>query len=138
MKQVFLNLFQNGIQSLPSGGRMRVASSRVESHVNVEIATDGEPIPGEMIERLFVPFATSKPTGSGLGLAVALKLVREHGGQIRVRSEGEWGAIFSVVLPVSQNEDRRRGTDRRHRSLDRRDPLATEENLPPTSVSGGG
>jgi hypothetical protein len=74
-----------------------------------------------MIERLFVPFATSKRSGSGLGLPVALKLVREHGGQIRVRSEGEWGAIFTVVLPVPGNEDRRRvSSDRRQRILDRR------------------
>ncbi|HWN81361.1 MAG TPA: GAF domain-containing protein [Candidatus Udaeobacter sp.] len=123
MKQVLLNLFQNGIEALFDGGRFRVETGRLDTHVMVEVATDGDPIPGDMIERLFVPFATSKRQGSGLGLAVALKLVREHGGQIRVRSEGEWGAIFSVVLPISGNEDRRRPQgDRRHRLLDRRDP----------------
>jgi hypothetical protein len=99
-------------------------------HVALEVATDGEPIPGEMIERLFVPFATSKRAGSGLGLPVALKLVREHGGQIRVRSEGEWGAIFTVVLPIPGNEDRRAGAgDRRLRILDRR-------NLPADAGDG--
>lgn len=123
MKQVLLNLFQNGIEALLDGGRFRVETSRLDTHVVVEVATDGDPIPGDMIERLFVPFATSKRQGSGLGLAVALKLVREHGGQIRVRSEGEWGAIFSVVLPIPGNEDRRRPSgDRRHRLLDRRNP----------------
>jgi signal transduction histidine kinase len=122
MKQVLLNLFQNGLESLLDGGRFRVETHCLEAHVVVEVATDGDPIPGDMIERLFVPFATSKRQGSGLGLAVALKLVREHGGQIRVRSEGEWGAIFSVVLPIPGNEDRRRqSADRRHRLLDRRD-----------------
>ncbi len=120
IKQVLLNLFQNGIQSLPDGGRLRIETSRHGDQVHVEVATDGEPIPGDMIERLFVPFATSKSSGSGLGLPVALKLVREHGGQIRVRSEGEWGAIFSVVLPVPGNEERRGGPDRRQRFLDRR------------------
>ncbi len=123
IKQVLLNLFQNGIQSLPDGGRLRVDTIQRDDHVALEVATDGEPIPGEMIERLFVPFATSKRTGSGLGLPVALKLVREHGGQIRVRSEGEWGAIFTVVLPIPGNEDRRLiGGDRRQRILDRRIP----------------
>ncbi len=121
MKQVFLNLLQNGVESLPDGGRLRLETRRVGDHLTVEVATDGEPIPGDMIERLFVPFATSKRTGSGLGLAVALKLVREHGGQIRVRSAGEWGAIFSVVLPLPGNQDRRQKIDRRQRILDRRD-----------------
>jgi len=130
MRQVLLNLFQNGIQSLSDGGRLRLETRRNGPHLIVEVATDGEPIPGDMIERLFVPFATSKPTGSGLGLAVALKLVREHGGQIRVRSEGEWGAIFSVALPLPGNEDRRQRTDRRHRVLDRRDPAAGGEGSP--------
>jgi signal transduction histidine kinase len=121
VKQVLLNLFQNGIQSLPDGGRLRVETSQLGDQVAIEVASDGEPIPGDMIERLFVPFATSKRSGSGLGLPVALKLVREHGGQIRVRSEGEWGAIFTVVLPVPGNEDRRRvSSDRRQRILDRR------------------
>jgi signal transduction histidine kinase len=126
IRQVLLNLLQNGIQSLPDGGRLRLETGRSGPHLIVEVATDGEPIPGDMIERLFVPFATSKSTGSGLGLAVALKLVREHGGQIRVRSEGEWGAIFSVALPLPGNEDRRQGADRRFRVLDRRDPAGGE------------
>jgi signal transduction histidine kinase len=134
MKQVLLNLFQNGIESLFDGGRFRVETGCLETQVVVEVATDGDPIPGDMIERLFVPFATSKRQGSGLGLAVALKLVREHGGQIRVRSEGEWGAIFSVVLPIPGNEDRRRaGADRRYRMLDRRETEAAD----PRSEGGG-
>ncbi len=132
MKQVLLNLFQNGIESLVAGGRFRVETCRLDAHVLVEVATDGDPIPGDMIERLFVPFATSKRTGSGLGLPVALKLVREHGGQIRVRSEAEWGAIFTVVLPIPGNEDRRRQTDRRGRFLDRRDPTPELRLAPAT------
>lgn len=136
MKQVFLNLFQNGIESLPDGGRLKVETTRAGEQVTVEVATDGEPIPGDMIERLFVPFATSKRSGSGLGLAVALQLVREHGGQIRVRSEGEWGAIFTIVLPVPGNEDRRRSSDRRQRIFDRRNPgsgAAAEGEPPPVA-----
>ena len=134
MKQVLLNLFQNGVESLPDGGRLKVETTRVDEQVTVEVATDGEPIPGDMLERLFVPFATSKRSGSGLGLAVALQLVREHGGQIRVRSEGEWGAIFTIVLPIPGNEDRRRSADRRQRIFDRRNPGSgpgAEDEPPP-------
>jgi signal transduction histidine kinase len=137
IRQVLLNLLQNGVQSLPDGGRLSLQTSRSGQQLVVEVATDGEPIPGEMIERLFVPFATSKSSGSGLGLAVALKLVREHGGQIRVRSEGEWGAIFSVVLPLIGNEDRRQSSDRRQRVLDRRDPAGGEDGGEGGSEDGG-
>ncbi len=120
IKQVILNLIQNGIEWLPEGGRLRVVTRRLAAHVAFEVATDGEPIAGEMLDRLFVPFSTARRGGSGLGLAVAHQIVREHGGQIRARSEGEWGAIFTVILPLRGNEDRRGGGERRQRLGDRR------------------
>ena len=56
-----------------------------------------------------------------------IALDREHGGQIRVRSEGEWGAIFTVILPIRGREDRRSGGDRRRRLIDRRDKLSAKK-----------
>jgi signal transduction histidine kinase len=107
IKQVLLNLVQNGLESLAGGGRLRLSTRHLDSHVAVEVATDGAPIPDAMLDQLFVPFATSKRGGSGLGLAIARQIVREHGGQIRARSESEWGAIFTVILPVRHHQDRR-------------------------------
>ncbi|MGD8393974.1 MAG: GAF domain-containing protein [Candidatus Eiseniibacteriota bacterium] len=139
MKQVVLNLVQNGIDSLPDGGRLRIQTQAMSTHVTLEVATDGEPIPGAMLDRLFVPFASSKQGGTGLGLAVAHQIVREHGGQIRARSGGEWGAIFTVILPLRGHRDRRQVADRRHRMVDRRgvlDPPAAPDGAQREPIDG--
>ncbi|MFH0778871.1 MAG: GAF domain-containing protein [Candidatus Eisenbacteria bacterium] len=121
IKQVTINILQNALKFLPVGGRMKIETKRVGDSVQVVIANEGECIPGEMMDRLFVPFFTSGKDGTGLGLAVAYQIVKEHGGEIRVRSDKEWGTIFCVYLPVNANQDRRRNLrDRRARLSDRR------------------
>ena len=78
-------------------------------------------ISGELIEQLFVPFQLAGAGGCPMGLGVAQRIVQQHGGEVRVRSEGEWGAIVSLTLPVRGNEDRRGpGADRRAPRVDRR------------------
>ncbi|HVP39053.1 MAG TPA: ATP-binding protein [Candidatus Saccharimonadales bacterium] len=123
IKQVLLNILQNALQNVSHGGRVRVETRRLPEFVEVDVANDGPKIPGEVMERLFVPFCTSREHGTGLGLAVADQIVREHGGEIRVRSDSDWGCVFSVVLPLEGNTDRRRHVaDRRSRSrTDRRE-----------------
>jgi signal transduction histidine kinase len=69
---------------------------------------------------LFVPFAAARRSGDAVGLALAQQVVQSHGGEIRVRSEGDWGVIFSFTLPVVENQDRRRPADRRGQRTDRR------------------
>jgi two-component system, sporulation sensor kinase E len=121
MKQVLINILQNALKFLPVGGRMKLETRRVGDGVHVIIANEGQRIPGEVMDRLFVPFFTSGRDGTGIGLAVAYQIVREHGGEIKVRSDREWGTIFCVCLPVMENQDRRRARrDRRVRLGDRR------------------
>jgi len=121
MKQVLINILQNALKFLPVGGRIKVESRKVGDGVHVIIANEGQRIPGELMDRLFVPFFTSGKDGTGIGLAVAYQIVREHGGEIKVRSDREWGTIFCVCLPVSENQDRRKTLkDRRVRMGDRR------------------
>jgi nitrogen-specific signal transduction histidine kinase len=68
-----------------------------------------------------VPFASQRPGGPAVGLGVAQQVVREHGGEIRVRSDGEWGPVFCLSLPVRENRDRRgAGPDRRRARGERR------------------
>jgi signal transduction histidine kinase len=98
---------------VPVGGRIQVQSRRAGEHVAVEISHDGSRSAGELLEQLFVPFATGAQGGAAVGLGVAQQIVREHGGEIRVRGEGEWGTIFSFTLPIAGNEDRRQSGDRR-------------------------
>ncbi len=113
MRQVLVNVFQYALHQVPSGGRVRVETRNGVGHVQTEIAHDGPKTPGESLDRLFVPFSASRRYGAGVGLAVAYQIVREHGGEIRARSEGDWSSIVTIYLPVHENQDRRGKPDRR-------------------------
>lgn len=108
LQQVFLNIVLNAEHALRSGGRtlrLSVACQGCgeggEGRVCVELYNDAEPIPPEALPHIFDPFFTTKPKeeGTGLGLAVSRRIVREHGGEITVRSDAE-GTLFRVCLPV--------------------------------------
>jgi len=121
MKQVFINILQNALDSIGEGGKIEVTTSRSEWTVEIGFANDGPPIPQEMLERLFVPFATTKAGGSGLGLAIAYEIIYEHGGTIDARSEQGTGTTFLITLPLATEGERRRGpVDRRSAVRDRR------------------
>jgi signal transduction histidine kinase len=121
VQRVLNNIFSNALDAVAVGGRIRVESRRAGQFVVLDVAHDGPRHPGELLEELFVPFASARPGADGVGLGVAQQLVREHGGEIRLRSEGEWNTVFSLTLPVRENQDRRRaGGDRRDRRPDRR------------------
>jgi len=124
MRQVLVNILSYALQSVPSGGRLRVETRSGQGAVQAEIAHDGPKVAGEMLDRLFVPFSTSRRYGAGVGLAMAYQIVREHGGEIRARSEGDWSSIVTIYLPVRENDDRRRKPDRRDTRSDRRRRLA--------------
>ena len=124
MRQVLQNVFQYALHQVPSGGRVRVETRHGVGHVQAEVAHDGPKVPGESLDRLFVPFSASRRYGAGVGLAVAYQIVREHGGEIRARSEGDWSSIVTIYLPVRENQDRRGKPDRRGTRNDRRRRLA--------------
>ncbi len=124
MRQVLVNILSYALQSVPSGGRVRVETRAGQGAVQAEIAHDGPKVAGEVLDRLFVPFSTSRRYGAGVGLAMAYQIVREHGGEIRARSEGDWSSIVTIYLPVRENDDRRRKPDRRDGRSDRRRRLA--------------
>ncbi len=120
IRQVVRNMLEHALESVPQGGRVKVETRRSQGYVVVEIASDAPPLSGDMLEQLFVPFASSRKGGDPVGLALAQQVVQSHGGEIRVRSEGDWGVIFSFTLPVVDNSDRRNRNDRRGVRLDRR------------------
>ena len=122
IRRVVGNILDNALESVAPGGRVRVESRRSGAYVILEIASDGLRRPGDLMEQLFVPFALSRQGGPGVGLAVAQQVLKQHGGEMRVRSEGEWSAIFSLTLPIPENQDRRhQGHERRHTRGDRRE-----------------
>lgn len=102
LQQVFINLFLNARDAMPSGGELKVFSSMNDSMVTIDIEDTGVGISGDDIKRIYDPFFTSKKTGkgTGLGLAVTYGIVQEHGGRIFVDSAPGKGAHFKLKLPT--------------------------------------
>jgi signal transduction histidine kinase len=114
------NIMMNALDAVPLGGRMRIETRRSGGFVVIEVAHDGPHDPGTMMEELFAPFVADRE-GRGMGLGVARQVIREHGGEIRVRSDTEWGTVLTLTLPIVENDDRRRAAaERRHLRGDRR------------------
>jgi signal transduction histidine kinase len=120
IRRVVENILACVLEAVPIGGRMRVETRRSGAFVVLEIVHDRSRLESDVLERLFVPFGGALGNGASLGLGVAHQIVREHGGEIRVRSEDEWTTVFAVTLPVLDNQDRRRGNDRRSGRTERR------------------
>jgi signal transduction histidine kinase len=108
LKQVFLNLLVNAEQAVAEGGRIRVATSRGRDTVSVLVEDDGCGIAPEHRARVFDPFFTTKPVGigTGLGLGIAYRIVKGHGGEIRLDSEPGRGTRVRVRLPADDAEGR--------------------------------
>lgn len=100
MKQVFVNLMKNAVESMLDGGTLTLETMSDDKYVKVNVIDTGKGIPAETIQRIFEPFFTTKADGTGIGLAVSKKIVDEHGGTILVKSSGHRGTTFSVYLPI--------------------------------------
>ena len=120
IRRVLENIMACALESVPVGGRMRIETRRSGSFVVLEVVHDRARSDGDVLEQLFAPFGAGRAAGAALGLGVAQQIVREHGGEIRVRTEDEWSSVFSVTLPVLANQDRRRHADRRGARPERR------------------
>lgn len=130
VKQVFLNIVLNAIHACEAGGTVQLTTRDVQLHgaayFQVEVRDSGRGIPPEHIGRIFDPFFTTKKGGSGLGLFIADKIVREHAGTIEVRSDPGKGTSFHVSFPLSATTSAeppngstvgRDANDRSHRSV---------------------
>lgn len=102
--EVFLNILQNAVEAVHSNGVIRVSTWRDSETVCVQIADNGKGIPNDQINKVFTPFFTTKEKGSGLGLAFAQRIVKDHGGAISVTSVDGTGATFLVTLPLVREQ----------------------------------
>jgi signal transduction histidine kinase len=106
MQQALLNLLLNGMQAMPAGGSMRVQMRREHQFAVVEVMDDGEGIPVDLLPRIFELYFTTKPKGSGIGLAITYRILQLHGGAMEVRSNAdasspERGTVFTFRLPIA-------------------------------------
>ncbi|MGA2093795.1 MAG: ATP-binding protein [Sedimentisphaerales bacterium] len=104
-KQAILNLFINAQQALNKQGELMVRTSRdsKSGFAQIQISDTGKGIPADRIEHLFEPYQSTKPEGSGLGLATVKKIIDQHSGSISVVSEPDKGTSFTITLPLSED-----------------------------------
>src|SRR5712664_2238373 len=104
LQQVFLNLFMNARDAMPTGGMVEVRTASNNGTVEIEITDTGAGIPRENVHRIFDPFFTTKGSGrgTGLGLSVSYGIIKEHAGRIDVRSTPGKGTSFHVEFPAAR------------------------------------
>jgi signal transduction histidine kinase len=106
IRQALLNLFLNGMQAMPLGGTLSVTIHRDHQFAAVEVADEGEGIAPDVLPRIFELYFTTKPRGSGIGLAMTYRILQLHGGELDVRSNtnplaADRGTTFTLRLPVA-------------------------------------
>lgn len=104
LQQVFLNLFMNARDAMPSGGMLEVRTMARNGSVEVEVTDTGIGIPAEHVGRIFDPFFTTKATGrgTGLGLSVSYGIIKEHAGKVDVKSTPGKGTSFRLEFPAAR------------------------------------
>lgn len=103
MKQVFWNLAVNAMDAMPSGGELTVGTHNRNGLVEITFSDTGTGISPENIEKVFYPFFTTKPNGSGFGLSIAYRIVEDHNGWITLQS-GPEGTKFFILIPKDHEE----------------------------------
>ena len=106
LKQAFYNVIKNALQAMRSGGILRIRTEANPTHVIISFIDSGHGIAPEEIGQLFEPYFTTKENGSGLGLMIVQRIVREHGGTIEVESDKGRGTTFRIKLPIHEKRTR--------------------------------
>jgi two-component system nitrogen regulation sensor histidine kinase GlnL len=111
--QVFLNIIKNAIESMKRGGRIEVSTCPSEESIReggrtkrwamISIRDTGKGIPDGDLRKIFIPFYTRKKNGTGIGLALSKKIIKDHGGLIKVKSQEGKGTAFSIYIPFDNN-----------------------------------
>ena len=106
MKQAFYNLIRNACQAMPDGGELVVTTTHNDFEVIVSFQDSGKGISPENMGNLFQPFFSTRKTGTGLGLLIVRRIVREHGGEISIGSREGKGTSISIILPLVEKRVR--------------------------------
>ena len=105
LNQVFMNIFDNAAYAIKEEGNIKISMQHDEKYVTIKIEDDGCGMDKETVDRLFDPFFTTKPVGqgTGLGMSITYKIIKNHNGEIYVESEKGKGTIFTIKLPIVNN-----------------------------------
>jgi signal transduction histidine kinase len=100
LKQAFYNIIKNSFQAMRSGGLLRIRTDADGAFVTISFADTGGGISPENMSKIFEPYFTTKASGSGLGLLIVRRIVREHGGEIDLSSDVGKGLTITIRLPL--------------------------------------
>jgi two-component system, sporulation sensor kinase E len=106
MKQAFYNVIKNAFQAMKTGGILHIRSWQSELYVSVSFNDTGGGISQEQMSKLYQPYFTTKTSGSGLGLLIVRRIVREHGGEIEIESNEGKGVRVTIHLPFGDKRIR--------------------------------
>jgi len=105
LQQVFMNLMLNAIEAMKdSGGELAVKAELQDGQLQFSVSDTGVGLPIEKMDQIFSAFFTTKPQGSGMGLAISRSIVESHGGQLWARANSGGGATFYFTLPIHVTE----------------------------------
>jgi signal transduction histidine kinase len=105
LQQVFMNLVLNAIEAMKdSGGELTVKSQLQDGQLQFSVSDTGVGLPTEKMEQIFSAFFTTKPQGSGMGLAISRSIVESHGGRLWASAINGRGATFHFILPTHMTE----------------------------------
>ena len=104
LRQALLNIVKNAMNAMTSGGRLTIRASGQGDFVRISITDTGCGIDQEHLGKIFEPYFTTKATGTGLGLTVVYKIIKQHDGDISVESTVGQGTVFTISLPVPSDE----------------------------------
>lgn len=100
IKQVFINIIKNSIEAIPKNGFVELQGSIEGKNVLIKIIDNGIGVSEERVQKLGEPFYSNKEKGTGLGLMICFRIVREHNGSIKVKSKENEGTTVEVRLPI--------------------------------------
>lgn len=100
LKQVFINLLKNGIEAMPSGGRIHTHIAAKNDQITISITDEGIGIPEEMIPKIGNPFFTGKESGTGLGMMISQRIIHSHQGLMEIKSQVNVGTTIIITLPA--------------------------------------
>jgi len=106
MKQALLNLIKNAQAAMPNGGLLTIATQVSDNEIRISVCDTGVGMNAESLAKIFEPYFTTKDNGTGLGLTLVYKIIKEHHGEIAVESREGEGSNFEISLPVRRKDKR--------------------------------